>query len=187
MPKKVTKKNESGAREAVRAPQGRGSSPPTSTRSRGLGSRGEVPAEWLDKLLTAVLGLPLDEGQRAVVTAMVDALASIVPDHAVGACYVPEPGTAFQTQDQLVVTRLPVGTVSSPPGVDPTRVFPGLKHERIVAVLGSATGSTLHVASDEDAVDADDSCAARLLDRALGSSRVDLQACKLEYSIVSPK
>ncbi len=183
MPRKVTKKNESGAREAVRGPQVSGSSPPTSTRSRDLASRGEVPADWLDKLLTAVLGLPLDEGQRAVVTAMVDALASIVPDHAVGACYVPEPGTALQTQDQLVVTRLPAGAVPSSPGVDPTRVFPGLKHERVVAVLGSTTGSTLHVASDDDGVDADDSCVARLLDRASAALG---HALRLSRQITSP-
>jgi signal transduction histidine kinase len=183
MPKKVTRKNESGAREALRAPQGSGSSPPTSTRSRDLASRGEVPAAWLDQLLAAVLALPVDEGQREVVTAMVETLATILPDHAVGACFVPEPGTASQTRDQLVVTRLPAGTVASPPGIDPTRVFPGFEHERVVAVCGSTTGSTLHVASDDDPVDTEGSSAARLLDRASAALG---HALHLSRQITSP-
>ncbi len=179
MPRKVIKKNESGAREALRPAAESGSSPPTSTRSRDLGSlapsssNGNVPAAWLDQLFAAVLALPLDEGPQAVVTALVDALAAILPAHAVGACYVPEPGASSQSQNQLVVTRLPAGAVASPPGIDPTRVFPGLKHEIVVAVRGSKTGSTLHLGSDGDAVDAEGACAAGLLDRAsaaLGSA-----------------
>ncbi len=88
---------------------------------------------------------------------MVEALAAILPDHAVGACLVPEPGTA--SHGQVVVKRLPQGAVASPPGIDPTRVFPGLTHERVAPVPGSTTGSTLHVASDDDAVDGDGSAA----------------------------
>jgi two-component system, NtrC family, sensor kinase len=171
MPKKVTKKSESGARQAVRASRESGSSPPTSTRSRDLGSRGEVPAAWLDQLLVAVLALPLDEGQRAVVTSLVDALAAILPDHAVGACFAPEPGTA--PHGQVVVTRLPVGALASSPGIDPTRVFPAFAHEYVVAVRGSTTGSTLHVASNVEIVNAEGSAAAHLLDRvsaALGNA-----------------
>jgi two-component system, NtrC family, sensor kinase len=164
MPKKVTKKNESGAREAVRSSRETGSSPPTSTRTRDLGARGDVPAAWLDQLLAAVLALPLGEGQRAVVTNMVEALAAILPEHAVGACFAPEPGSA--PHGQVVVTRLPAGAVASPPGIDPTRVFPSFAHECVVAVRGTTTGSTLHLASNVDPVNAESSSAAHLLDRA---------------------
>jgi signal transduction histidine kinase len=73
--------------------------------------------------------------------------------------------------------------VASPPGIDPTRVFPGLKHECVVAVRGSTTGSTLHVASDEDAVDAEGSRAAHLLDRASASLG---HALHLSRQITSP-
>jgi signal transduction histidine kinase len=159
---KVTKKGESGARQALRVNRESGASPPAPPDA------GEAPSSvrgvWLEQLFQAVLDRPVDEGQRAVVTAMVDALAAILPDHAVGACFVPEPGTA--SHGQVVVTRLPEGAVTSTPGVDPTRVFPGLAHERVLAVPGTTTGSTLHVASDVDPVDDGDSAAARLVERA---------------------
>jgi signal transduction histidine kinase len=171
MPRKLTKKDESGAREAVRAPASeQGSAPPTSTRSRDLASRGErgepgeLPSAWLDRLLAAVVTLPLEDGQRAVVTSLVDTLAALLPDHAVGACFVPEPGSA--SHGQVVERRMPAGSVVAPPGVDPTRVFPALSYERVIAVPGSTTGSTLHVASDVDALDATESPVVRLVDRA---------------------
>lgn len=162
MPKKFPSEKESGPRQAVRVKRESGAAPAT-VPAPGPGGV-DVPAEWLDGLLASVLRLPLDEGQRAVVTAMVDDLAALLPDHAVGACFVPEPGTA--SHGQIVVTRLPSGAVASAPGVDPTRVFPGFAHERVVAVPGSTTGSTLHVASDVDPVDGEGSAAAHLLERA---------------------
>ncbi len=162
-PPKFPRKEESGARDAVRVTRESGPLP-SPTIPIPAGSYGELPGAWLDQLLSAALGLPLDEGPKAVITTMVEALAAILPDHAVGACLVPEPGTA--SPGQVVVTRMPQGAVASPPGIDPTRVFPGLTHERVVPVPGSTTGSTLHVASDVDAVDGDGSAAAHLLERA---------------------
>ncbi len=57
-----------------------------------------LPAAWLDRLLTLSLELPLCEGEHAVVVAMVDALAAILPDHALGACFVPELASAPRNQ-----------------------------------------------------------------------------------------
>jgi two-component system NtrC family sensor kinase len=123
-----------------------------------------VPAAWVDRLLLASLDLPLEGGERAVVVAMVDALAAILPGHAAGACFVPAPGA--ELSERLVVRRLPEGLVETPAGIDPTRVFPYLAHEHVAPVAGSTTGSTLHVASDVDGLDRDVSPAVHLVERA---------------------
>jgi two-component system, NtrC family, sensor kinase len=123
-----------------------------------------VPTTWVDRLLLASLELPLAEGECAVVERMVDALAEILPGHAVGACFVPEPGVNLG--EQLLFKRLPEGVVEAPAGIDPTRVFPCLPHEHVVAVWGSTRGSTLHVASDDDRLQPDASPAVHLVDRA---------------------
>jgi two-component system NtrC family sensor kinase len=123
-----------------------------------------VPAGWLDRLLVASLDLPLASGERAVVCAMVDALAAILPAHAVAACFVPEAGAG--RREQLVVKRLPEGWVEVPGGVDPTRIFPWLAREHVAEVHGSKSGSTLHVASEDDDLRRDTSPAVQLLDRA---------------------
>jgi two-component system NtrC family sensor kinase len=155
--RKAKGRDESGPREAVKTPRASDAVP------AGAGSRvldevsapharvpEPVPAAWLDRLLAAVLDLPLSSGERAVVTAMVDAVAAILPDHAVAACVVPEPGS--MTHGQVVVKRIPEGLVASQPGVDPTRVFPGFTHEYVAPLPGSTTGSTFHVASNDDAL-----------------------------------
>ena len=123
-----------------------------------------VPAGWLDRLFLAVLDLPLASGERAVVEAMVDALAAILPGHAVAACFAPEPGAG--RREQLVVKRLPEGCVEAPAGMDPTRIFPWMAHEHVAPVKASTAGSTLHVASDEDDLERDHSPAVHLVDRA---------------------
>jgi two-component system, NtrC family, sensor kinase len=123
-----------------------------------------VPAGWIDRLLVATLDLPLPSGERAVVQALVDALAAILPDHAVAACFAPEPGLG--RREQLVVKRLPEGAVETPAGIDPTRIFPWLSHEHIAPVEPSSAGSTLHVASDHDELERDVSPAVHLVDRA---------------------
>lgn len=123
-----------------------------------------VPTAWVDRLLLASLELPLEEGESAVVEAMVDALAEILPTHAVGACFVPEPGTGLR--EQLLVKRLPPGVTETAAGIDPTRVFPCLPHEHVAPVWQSTTGSTLHVAADDDHLEDGSSPAIHLVDRA---------------------
>src|SRR5260221_4847147 len=51
-----------------------------------------VPTAWLDRLLVAVVELPLLSGERGVVKALVDSVADILPSYAIGACLVAEPG-----------------------------------------------------------------------------------------------
>jgi two-component system NtrC family sensor kinase len=126
-----------------------------------------VPIAWLDLLLVAVADLPLSSGEVAVVDAMVHSLAAILPSYAIGACFVPTAG-ALELGSH-VIRRLPDGLVEAPAGTDPTRIFPGLAYEHVVAIPASvtgATGSTLHVASEDHELDPDGSPAVNLVERA---------------------
>jgi two-component system NtrC family sensor kinase len=136
---------------------------PSSQRSR---VPDVVPAAWLDRLLAAAVDLPVTSGERAVVTALVDALAAILPDYAVGACFVPDGSSTPRLGEQVLVKRLPEGVRESAAGVDPTRLFPTVTHEHVARLPGSTTGSTLHVASDVDPLDLVQSPAVHLVDRA---------------------
>jgi two-component system, NtrC family, sensor kinase len=128
-----------------------------------------VPIAWLDQLLVAALDLPLSSGEPAVVEALVNAVAAILPSHAVGACFIPDPDAASREsdpRDAWVVKRLPEGVVERSAGSAPTRIFPGLTYEHVVPVPSGATGSTLHLASDDHEFDPDGSPAVHLLERA---------------------
>jgi signal transduction histidine kinase len=132
-----------------------------------------VPPRWLDQLLVSAMQLPLCAGESAVYDAMVGALAGILPNYAVGACFVAE--TERGVRGQVVVTRLADGPPATPRGVDPTRIFPWLRREHVLPVPGTGHGATLHVASDEDDLDRESSAAVHLLERAavaLGSALV---------------
>jgi signal transduction histidine kinase len=128
-----------------------------------------VPIAWIDQLLVAALDLPLASGEPAVVEALVNAVAAILPSYAVGACFIPDPDATARepvSRSSLVVKRLPEGIVERPAGSDPTRLFPGLGYEHVVAVPGGAAGSTLHLASDDHDLDPDGSPAVHLVERA---------------------
>jgi two-component system, NtrC family, sensor kinase len=124
-----------------------------------------VPTGWLDRLLIAVIDLPIASGDRAVAEAVVDAIGAILPSYAVGACLGPD--AAGAGREPMVIKRVPAHAPASEQSgeLDPTRMFPGLTHEYIAPVPGS-TGSTLHVASDEHDLEPDSSPAVHLLDRA---------------------
>src|ERR1700759_4938183 len=67
-----------------------------------------VPIAWLDLLIGAVADLPLAGGEAAVVEAMVEALAVILPTYAVGACFVPDAATPGGPK---MIKRMPEGMV----------------------------------------------------------------------------
>ncbi len=126
---------------------------------------GAVPVGWLDRLLLAVLDLPLSAGERAVAEAIVDAVAGSLPGYAVGACLV----TDFDggSSEQISVKRLPQGMAERiAPGVDPTRLFPSLPHEYVAHIPGVAAGSTLHLGSDGPELERDGAPQIHLLERA---------------------
>jgi two-component system NtrC family sensor kinase len=121
-----------------------------------------VPTLWLDRLLVAVIDLPIADGERAVVQAIVDAVAGILPAYAVGACVAPE---AEGPDGRLIVRRLPPGTAERGVDAHPSRIFPALSYEYLAEVPG-VCGATLHIASQEIELEPDSSPAAHLLDRA---------------------
>jgi two-component system NtrC family sensor kinase len=124
-----------------------------------------VPIAWIDQLLVAALDLPLSGGEPAVVEALVDAVAAILPSYAVGACFIPEYDPASASRGSLIVKRLPEGVVERT-GSEPARVFPGLAYEHVVPIPGSSAGSTLHLASDDHELDPEGSPAVNLVERA---------------------
>jgi signal transduction histidine kinase len=117
---------------------------------------------WMDRLFRVVVELPVAAGEAAVVEAMVDGLASILPRNAVGACFIAE---GASTGEQRVLRRIPAGMANGAGGVDPTRVFPGLGREH-VATIPSTEGSTLHIASDDDEPESSSAPVVQILDRA---------------------
>jgi two-component system NtrC family sensor kinase len=123
-----------------------------------------IPHGWLDRLLSAVVDLPLLDGEPAVVEAAVDAVAGIIPGHAVGACFVRELRSGLR--EQLVVKRLPEGETEVQSDVDPARLFPGFDREYVTAIPDGPPGSTFHIASNDDSVDGDSAPAHHLVDRA---------------------
>jgi signal transduction histidine kinase len=171
--RKVPARGESGELEAARVDRQSQTVPADASSGTPVEQQGSspharvpeaVPAAWLDRLLAASIDLPLAQGERAVTEAMVEALAAILPGYAVGACVAPEPGGRWH--EQLVVRRLPDGDAAAPAGMDPTRIFPWLAREHVAPLAGSTTGSTLHVASDEDPLERERSAAVHLADRA---------------------
>jgi two-component system NtrC family sensor kinase len=123
-----------------------------------------VPARLLDRLLVAMLELPVLDGERAVVENAVDSIAAMVPSCAVGVCLIPPPSAHMP--EQTIVKRLPDGLSETASGIDPTRVFPGLAHEYVAPIRDGASGSTLHVGSNDDNFDRDRSANVHLIDRA---------------------
>jgi two-component system, NtrC family, sensor kinase len=123
----------------------------------------EVDPAWLDRLLIAATDMPVERGESAVVEFLVRALGDIFPALGIGACLVSPPQSTSSPQlqqkesgpGQQVFRYLPAGEEQRAEGMDPTRVFPGYAYERILEV--EATGTTLHVASDDPAVEEDDS------------------------------
>jgi two-component system, NtrC family, sensor kinase len=123
-----------------------------------------VPAAWLDRLLVATADSPLSSGEGAVIEAMIDCLAVLLPTHAVGACFVGD-SLAGRT-DALILKRFPAGAPRPSDGMDPTRIFPASKYEHVVALPGRYASSTMHLASSVDELDPDESPAVGLLERA---------------------
>lgn len=123
----------------------------------------DVEAAWLDRLVVAACEMPVSEGETAIVQFMVRSLGEIFPDCGVGACLVPAPDGPVSSPDmrptpvpveQQLFKYVPEGEERRGVGMDPTRLFPGFAYERVLHV---DEGSTLHLASDDDELQDDDS------------------------------
>jgi two-component system NtrC family sensor kinase len=123
-----------------------------------------VPIAWLDQLLIAVPDLPMAGGELAVVDALVQSIAAILPSYAVGASFVGE--AEADEGGRRFVTRLPEELEGRAGDPDSSRLFPGLSYEHVVLVPGSAGESTLHLGADDHELDPDGSPAVHLVERA---------------------
>ncbi|HEY2511691.1 MAG TPA: ATP-binding protein [Polyangiaceae bacterium] len=101
----------------------------------------ELPVVWLEGLLLLWSELPVAAGDRAVVRAMVDSIAALLPEHDVASCLVPADGRG---QEVLYANPARAGG-----GRDPTRLFPRSLYEQMVEI--DSAGSTLHIACREAA------------------------------------
>lgn len=100
---------------------------------------GNAPS-FLDGLFVALANVRFDTGLEEAAGELLTAFAHSFDDIAVGACLVRPTG------ELLTVRRSP--RLSRPEMPDPTRVFSEFEHETVID-LGA--GSTLHVASDDEA------------------------------------
>jgi len=149
----------------------------------------DLEAGWLDRLVVAMCEMPVAEGESAVVAFMVESLSEIFPDHGIGACLVPPVTPSGSFADVRVESRPDVDAASrvAPPesrsaspqqlfkyvpdgqerrgvGMDPTRLYPGFAHERVLDV--EPGGTTLHVATDDPQIEDDDSAIMHVVRRA---------------------
>lgn len=135
------------------------SSVPISRESRVSTRVLEVDPAYIDRLLVAAVDLPIARGEAAVVEFLVRALGEIFPDHGVGACFVPPPRSSRDARpspvEQQLFKYVPEGEEARGLGMDPTRLFPGFAHERVLDV--DDDGTTLHLASDGNDLEDDDS------------------------------
>jgi len=130
----------------------------------------ELPTPWLERLLLLWSELPVTAGDHAVAHAVVDALAAMLVDHAVGACIVPVGGGP-----QKVIRS--VGRDAEDP-IDPTRLFASQAYERVVGI--EPRGSTLHVASDDPSCEDELSKVGALVTRAAYILRRGLELTRMQ-------
>lgn len=109
--------------------------------------RREIPAAWLAQLLTLSCELPIEQGPEAVTTALVDAVASMLPHHAFGvsldeAVDPDKPDSARILRSSSKGSRISI----SPP---PARIFPEFACERVLEVDAEHRGIRLHIASTD--------------------------------------
>ncbi|HMJ52450.1 MAG TPA: ATP-binding protein [Polyangiaceae bacterium] len=107
----------------------------------------EIPAAWLAQLLALSCELPIEQGPEAVTTALVDAVASMLPHHAFGvsldeAVDPDKPDSARILRSSSKGSRISI----SPP---PARIFPEFACERVLEVDAEHHGIRLHIASTD--------------------------------------
>jgi two-component system, NtrC family, sensor kinase len=161
------------------------SSVPVSHHAKVTSLSSHVEAAWLDRLVVAACEMPVAKGEAAVVEFLVQALSEVFPHCGVGACFVPQPASTsvpnLPPQEQRLFKFVPHGEEGRADGMDPTRLFPGYRCERVFDVEEGLT--TLHFASDEAALEDDASPMLHVIGRAvlamsrgLGVARVHARA-----------
>lgn len=101
-----------------------------------------MPAHWLDRLFVAACEMPVDEGERAVVESLVEAVSELLPSRAVGVVL------CVRSRTPELVLGLPPGFPAPHEARTGERLFPSLPEELVVPV--GAAGTTLHLGSVEE-------------------------------------
>src|SRR6202020_2515777 len=109
----------------------------------------------------------------AVTRAVVDAIASLLPDSLVGACLVPAHGGS-----QELIRASEVAEERGILAADPTRLFPSATYERVVTF--EPGGSTLHVAGEDPSFEDEQSQSGVLLTRAAAVARRGLELARMQ-------
>jgi two-component system NtrC family sensor kinase len=135
---------------------------------------GELPGRVSERLLALWAELPLADGDNAVICAVVEAIAALLPEWHVGACLVPAAGGS---QSNVFAERSALQGAAGA-GVDPTRLFPFASHEHVVSI--EPGGSTLHVAGDDPSGDADAPAFALLLERTVAVARRGIELSRMQ-------
>ena len=165
------------------------SSIPNSRESRAGVASLAVEASWLDRLVVAACEMPAAQGEAAVVEFLVQKLSEIFSQYGIGACFVPAPVSTSSPElapaEQRLFKYVPEGEESRAVGMDPTRLFPGFRFERVLQVtpVDEPGGATLHLASDDPQINYDASPMMHVIRRAvlamsrgLGFARVHARA-----------
>jgi signal transduction histidine kinase len=143
------------------------SSIPISRESRVSLTALDIDPSSLDRLLVAVCEMPVASGEAAVVEYLVGALSEIFPECGIGACFVPVPSSSsapsLRPVEQRLYKYVPPGAEDRAVGMDPTRLFPGYRFERVLDVEEGLT--TLHIASDDPQLEVDSSATMHLVRR----------------------
>jgi signal transduction histidine kinase len=130
----------------------------------------QLPPRWLEGFLGLWSNLPIGSGDGAVIQAVVDALATMLPDHAVGACLVPHGGGAHAV---IRATGLADEARS-----DPTRIFSTMTYERVLEF--EPGGSTLHVASEDPSCEDERSMTGLALARGAHVARRGVELARMQ-------
>jgi len=151
-----------------------------------------VPATWIDRLITLTLDLPFDGGEEKLVHALTQALQRIVPAVQV-AIYLPPEGTPPPTsvEPRHILWSEPP---KSNERMRSTRVFSAASYERSVALVGPTARGALHFASDQDLLGAEDlphvqfmGRASVIVSQALARQRLEERASALEADLRTTK
>lgn len=166
-------------------------SPASSGRSAYISTAPDVPdlpAPWLDGLLTLGHELPFGQGPGPVTAALVAGLERIVP--ALRVAIRQDPGGVPRDRGSGHGHVLWTEPPKSDERVRSSRVFPDAAHERSVALPGPLVGGVLHFAADDGVISSDGSPHVQLMERAavvvshaLARARMEERSAALEAQL----
>lgn len=102
-----------------------------------------MPAHWLDRLFVAACEMPVDEGERAVVESLVEAVSELLPSRAVGVVL------CVRSRTPELVLGLPPGFPAPHEARTGERLFPSLPEVRARGAASELKALTSHMVQAE--------------------------------------